>query len=109
MRTGNTALAAGDLTIVVPLALAVRAMAEVFGIDPFDPHWATGGAAADDRVRTALDHLVRAELDARAAARKQRDFATADAIRDRLAAAGIAVEDTSDGARWTLTTDGSVT
>ena len=109
VRAGNTALAAGDLAAAVRLALAVRAMAEVFGIDPFDPHWAAGGAAADDRVRTALDHLVRAELDARAAARKQRDFATADAIRDRLAAAGIAVEDTSDGARWTLTTDGSVT
>jgi cysteinyl-tRNA synthetase len=45
---------------------------------------------------------VRAELDARAAARKERDFATADAIRARLAGAGVAVEDTPDGARWTL-------
>ena len=39
-------------------------------------------------------------LDARQAARKQRDFGTADAIRDRLAELGIVVEDTSDGARW---------
>ncbi|WP_423781669.1 CysS/YqeB C-terminal domain-containing protein, partial [Cellulosimicrobium funkei] len=35
-------------------------------------------------------------------ARASRDFATADAIRDRLAAAGVAVEDSADGARWTL-------
>ena len=50
----------------------------------------------------ALDALVRAELDARQAARKSRDFTTADAVRDRLTAAGIVVEDTPDGARWTL-------
>jgi len=45
---------------------------------------------------------VTAELDARAQARAARDFATSDAIRDRLAAAGVVVEDSSDGARWSL-------
>jgi cysteinyl-tRNA synthetase len=53
-------------------------------------------------LRAALDLLVRAELDARAQARKERNFAAADAIRDRLTAAGVAVEDTPEGARWTL-------
>ena len=102
VRAGNTALAAGDVAEASAAAVAVRAMADVLGIDPLDPHWSAGSTGGDERVRSALDQLVRAELDARAAARKDRDFATADAIRDRLKAAGIAVEDTADGARWTL-------
>ena len=36
----------------------------------------------------------------RAQARKERDFARADAIRDQLTVMGIVVEDTKDGAIW---------
>jgi cysteinyl-tRNA synthetase len=39
-------------------------------------------------------------LEARAAARTARDWARSDALRDELAAEGIAVEDTPDGQRW---------
>ena len=39
-------------------------------------------------------------LEERAAARAARDWATADRLRDELAARGIAVEDTRDGQRW---------
>ena len=73
----------------------------MLGLDPLDEAW-HGPAGEDERLRDVLDSLVRAELDARAAARKERDFATADAIRDRLDAAGIQVEDTPEGARWSL-------
>jgi cysteinyl-tRNA synthetase len=45
---------------------------------------------------------VRARLEDRATARAARDFATAAAVRDSLEAAGIVIEDTSTGVRWTL-------
>jgi cysteinyl-tRNA synthetase len=104
VREGNRALTEGDETVIRLALGSVRAMASVLGVDPLDPHWRDGGAG-DGRLREALDTLVRAELDARAEARKERNFATADAIRDRLAAAGVAVEDTPEGARWTLEDD----
>ena len=44
--------------------------------------------------------LVDGELELRAQARAAKDFAAADAIRDRLAAAGVVVEDTAAGAIW---------
>ena len=45
---------------------------------------------------------MHAELEARSTARRSKDFATADAIRDRLVAAGIEVADTADGQKWSL-------
>lgn len=103
VRAGNTALAEGDKEAAAAAAVTVRAMADVLGLDPLDPHWhATAGNAGESARDAALDALVHAELEARAAARASRDWAAADAIRDRLGAAGIAVEDTPDGARWTL-------
>jgi cysteinyl-tRNA synthetase len=101
VREGNRALAEGDDAVVAGARRQVRAMTAVLGVDPLDPHWGEGGSA-DSSLRDALDTLIRAELDARADARKERNFAAADAIRNRLAAAGIAVEDTPEGARWTL-------
>jgi len=50
----------------------------------------------------ALDSLVRADVAARSTARATKDWATADAIRDRLATAGIVLEDSADGVRWSL-------
>lgn len=104
VRAGNSALAAGDKDAALTAALAVRAMADVLGVDPLDPHWRGGADAArsQQRSRAALDALVGAELETRARARAEKDYATADAVRARLARAGIAVEDTPDGARWTL-------
>ena len=48
------------------------------------------------------DELVRILIEMRAEARQKKDWTTADAIRDRLAAIGIALEDGPDGTRWRL-------
>ncbi|SDS17273.1 cysteinyl-tRNA synthetase [Paraoerskovia marina] len=100
LRGGNSALAENaPAETVRRLLVAVRAMLDALGLDPHDPQWAEVGGSSYAQV---LDALVTAELDARAAARADRDFATSDAIRDRLAAAGVVVQDSAEGARWTL-------
>ena len=103
LRAGNSALAARDDAALRAALLDVRVMLDVLGLDPASPAWA--GAAGDDRAQRALDVLVEAELARRAQARADRDFATADAVRDRLAAAGVVVEDSPTGARWSLASD----
>jgi cysteinyl-tRNA synthetase len=99
VRAGNTALDAGDLTEVAVLRERVRAMAGVLGVDPTSREWANG--AADD-AGTALAALVEKLLADRTAARAAKDYAASDRIRDELAAAGITIDDTPAGARWSL-------
>ena len=52
-------------------------------------------------VEEVLDADIERLIDERQAARANRDFATADRIRDELAAQGIKLLDTKDGVRWT--------
>lgn len=56
--------------------------------------WFARGASGDDDAR------IQSLVDERSAAKKARDFARADAIRDQLAAEGILLEDTPAGVRW---------
>ena len=80
---------------------AVRAMLDVLGLDPLDPQWERSDGASSSAM-DALDVLVGAQLEARAQARANKDWAASDAIRDMLAAAGVEVADSRDGATWTL-------
>jgi len=50
--------------------------------------------------REMLDSEVQALIDERQEARRRRDFARGDEIRDELASRGIILEDTKDGVRW---------
>jgi len=97
VRAGNTALVDGPPDAVREPLVAVRAMLDVLGLDP--GRWE---AADSSRAQEALAALVAAELEVRTAARSARDWATADAVRDRLAAAGVVVEDSTAGVRWSL-------
>lgn len=65
----------------------LRDLAGVFGI-------------AFAKTGELLDADVEKLLDERIAARKAKDFARSDAIRDQLAGEGIILEDTPQGTRW---------
>lgn len=101
VRAGNTALSSGDLAEAQRIASSIRAMTSVLGIDPQSEQWSTESDTSEDAM-AALDVLVRAELERRTTAREAKDWATADQVRDRLAAAGIIVTDTADGPTWAL-------
>jgi cysteinyl-tRNA synthetase len=64
-------------------------------------------AVLPDHRETALDADLAAILEARAAARRDRDWATADRLRAELAARGVVVDDTPDGQRWRRNTGAS--
>ncbi|MDJ0831719.1 MAG: hypothetical protein QNI92_17835 [Desulfobacterales bacterium] len=59
--------------------------------------------------QACLEPLVQALLMLRSSFRDAKQFQAADAIRDCLIQAGIAVEDTRDGVRWHLASDSTLT
>ena len=89
--------------------LAVRAMLDTLGLDPLAEPWVSAGVAggaadgtAESPEHAALEALIAEQLNARAEARKAKDFAKADQIRDALTEAGIAIEDGPQGSIWSL-------
>lgn len=97
---GNRALESGDHDTALARAGEIRSMTAILGCDPLDPRWETRDETA--AALAAVDVLVAAELQRRADARRDRDWAGADEIRDRLKQAGIDVTDTADGPQWAL-------
>ncbi|WP_061218300.1 cysteine--tRNA ligase [Leptospira weilii] len=61
----------------------------IFGILNFE-------SSKDPLIDSEIDSLI----EERQTARKNKDFARSDAIRDQLLAQGILIEDTKDGVRW---------
>ncbi len=59
-----------------------------------------GEADGADTVDGELEAYVLSRIEERAAAKKNRDFAMADAIRSELAEKGILLEDTREGVKW---------
>jgi cysteinyl-tRNA synthetase len=99
---GNTLLAKkADSASLKGCLTSVRQMLDVLGVDPLSPTWADGGRNSE-RLESALDYFVQQSIAVRNAAKESKNFDAADAIRDSLRNAGIALEDTSDGVRWNL-------
>jgi cysteinyl-tRNA synthetase len=102
VREGNKLLAGGDSPALRGTAASALAMLDVLGLHPQDPAFAAAGGARDQQLTGAVDSLVQALLEQRAEARAHKNFSTADAIRDRIKAAGIEIEDTPTGPKWSL-------
>ncbi|MGZ4496782.1 MAG: cysteine--tRNA ligase [Nocardioides sp.] len=101
VREGNKLLGTGQEAALRGNLGSVLLMLDVLGLHPDDPAW--GAASGDDeRLSTAIDVLVAGLLEQRTEARAAKDFAAADAIRDRIKAAGIEIEDTPNGPTWSL-------
>ena len=49
-----------------------------------------------------LEAYILERIQARTEAKKAKDFATADAIREELLAKGVAIKDTREGTKWEL-------
>jgi cysteinyl-tRNA synthetase len=87
----NTPLAMSRLSAIDDPSV-LKASARLLGLLQSAPdEWFQGGGDAGD---------IEAKIVARAEAKKNRDFATADRIRDELKAEGIVLEDTAAGTTW---------
>jgi cysteinyl-tRNA synthetase len=99
---GNTLLAKkADAAALKGCLTSVRQMLDVLGVDPLAPTWADDSKNAQ-QLESVLDYFVQQSIAVRNAAKENKNFEAADAIRDSLRDAGIALEDTSDGVRWNL-------
>ncbi|WDG17221.1 cysteine--tRNA ligase [Microbacterium sp. Clip185] len=99
VRAGNAALDEGDSESARRRAAEVVAMTDILGINPLDERWRT---SVDGPEAGALDALVRVMIDQRAQARADKDWASADRVRDAIAAAGIVLEDGPEGTHWSV-------
>jgi len=99
VRAGNALLDAGERPALAATLADVRRMLRVLALDPVS-QW----PSASGELAPVVDALVELAVEARAEARARKDWAQADALRDRLAAAGVVLEDTPGGARWRVGT-----
>jgi cysteinyl-tRNA synthetase len=116
VRASNTAIDqerffTGDRDAVLPVLAAFDAVFDVLQDNDTEPaeravEWAKSVGRLDDVAPELLarqsltDEAIDALVADRTAAKKQRNFARADQIRNDLAGKGIIIEDSKDGVRW---------
>ena len=77
-------------------AAALKAAGGLMGFFQANPNEWFKGDAGDGPTADEIEALLKQRTEARAA----KDFATSDKIRDDLAAQGVVIEDSADGATW---------
>ncbi len=85
-----------DMTDATKYALA-KSYDEVLSLDLTTAH---AQKQQDNGVDAELESFVLAKIEERKAAKKEKDFAKADAIRNELLEKGIVLEDTREGVKW---------
>ena len=95
VRAGNTSLDSGDRAAASARASEVVAMLDVLGLT-------IGDGGSSDATHAALGVLIDRLITERNRARAEKDWATADRIRDDIDAAGITLEDGADTTRWSI-------
>jgi cysteinyl-tRNA synthetase len=116
VRTGNAAIDAGTLGAqnAAEILEVLGRFDQVFAVledrdaewTKFALAWAEREGRLDEAAPEVLaqaglsDERIQALVDERAQAKKARNFARADQIRNELAEKGIVIEDSKDGARW---------
>ncbi|WP_041523177.1 cysteine--tRNA ligase [Gilvimarinus agarilyticus] len=93
VRALNSAKGGADAE---PLVSALKAMGELFGLFGCAPDSFLQSASADDIAADDVEALI-AE---RTQAKRDKNFARADEVRDQLLAAGIVLEDSPEGTKW---------
>ena len=116
IRTANTAidqkrLLAGDREAILSVLSAFDAIFDVLEDHDAEPtgralEWAEQAGRMNDVApellarQTLSDEAIETLVAERTQAKKQRNFARADQIRNELAEKGIVLEDSKDGVRW---------
>jgi len=101
-RKDNSFVGAGTVAAQA-VHSAVRKLAGTLGLH-LTPHREYVARTTERRLRLRglTAEQVYAEVDARAQARREKDFARSDAIRDKLVSWGIRLKDTAAGTDWTI-------
>lgn len=86
-----------DINDVTKLEL-IKSFDEVLSLDLLKDH----GNDKESSVDSELKEYILVKIEERKAAKKEKDFAKADAIRDELAAKGIQIKDTREGTVWEI-------
>lgn len=86
-----------DINDMTKLEL-IKSFDEVLSLDLLKDH----GNDKESSVDSELKEYILAKIEERKVAKKEKDFARADAIRDELAAKGIQIKDTREGTVWEI-------
>ena len=85
-----------DVLQVTRAATTIRELGQLLGLFVTRPQPASG---ADDAL---LDSIMQLVIQLRTRSRENKDYETADFIRDQLAEIGITIEDGKEGSNWRI-------